>query len=604
MTSVFQWTLALNRPGSPSAHLSLDQWIVDVLAWLLCLIESFIRDAWVLFAKLDRRVKAKRTNHGYSASLEHEDSLEVTCRLLRAANQDGSWPLGAVQTCFRWLKPPAAVPPDKLLIENRWLSAEDSHTAWKQQLYLQGQWPQYDASHHHEVSERVKHLLGHARAHKGQGLHDHAFLQPESFRAAEAITLSPAPSPFLIPRCLLTLKPNAWHDAACKLQEVCGPNSLCLRPMLWRFRSLVVKHKKGPCSSPSSYRFLAMADIHGLIQEQLLLGRIAPLLHRSLEWFQTGYRFDVKNHHFTLSSLQAEYQHWNRCFIAIFADFVHAFPRGWRAAIVEQCHDCAGLKDGALALLGSIMDSDYWRITLSGDSVVSTREGIPEGSKYGPTCFNMLPNTLVKALLHAKCGVPLSACAPAAWRGHFWTGRGSPEPEVVEGLVAHLNHGGPLPNCDLLAKDCNLEAACARALDLVSDMRIPVLLHADDPVLLASSRGEANRVLSIVSTWASKYKATLHLGHNKTAAMVLPVRSRAAGAPLLPLRYLPVGHCLPHSISWTSSHKWLGMLWNDKADFALHARQSCGMCNSTVQALCGLLRSGRIPLAVAWLRHL
>ena len=31
LTSVFQWALALNRPGSPSAHLSLDQWIVDVL---------------------------------------------------------------------------------------------------------------------------------------------------------------------------------------------------------------------------------------------------------------------------------------------------------------------------------------------------------------------------------------------------------------------------------------------------------------------------------------------------------------------------------------------------------------------------------------------
>ncbi|OLQ15171.1 hypothetical protein AK812_SmicGene624 [Symbiodinium microadriaticum] len=47
-------------------------------------------------------------------------------------------------------------------------------------------------------------------------------------------------------------------------------------------------------------------------------------------------------------------------------------------------------------------------------------------------------------------------------------------------------------------KDCDLEAACARALDITSDVRIPVLFHADDPVFLASSRGEANRVLSIV----------------------------------------------------------------------------------------------------------
>ena len=39
---------------------------------------------------------------------------------------------------------------------------------------------------------------------------------------------------------------------------------------------------------------------------------------------------------------------------------------------------------------------------------------------------------------------------------------------------------------------------CARALDLASGCTVPVLFHVDDPVFLASSRGEANRVLRVI----------------------------------------------------------------------------------------------------------
>ena len=166
-------------------------------------------------------------------------------------------------------------------------------------------------------------------------------------------------------------------------------------------------------------------------------------------------------------------------------------------------------------------------------------------------------------------------------------------------MVARLTLGRPLPSPGLLAKDCDLEAACARALDITSDVRIPVLFHANDPVFLASSRGEANRVLSIVRTWASKYKATLHLAKHKTTAMVLPASAHSARAQVLPLRYLPVGQYMPSPISWAHSHKWLGISWDDNADFAVHARRTCGMCSGTVQALCSLLCSGHIPLIVS-----
>ena len=65
---------------------------------------------------------------------------------------------------------------------------------------------------------------------------------------------------------------------------------------------------------------------------------------------------------------------------------------------------------------------------------------------------------------------------------------------------------------------------CARALDLASGCTVPVLFHVDDPVFLASSRGKANRVLRVISSWCGKYKASLHMSTNKTVAMVLPER--------------------------------------------------------------------------------
>ena len=370
---------------------TLEQWVVDVCAWLLCVVESFIRDAWVLFAGVDRRVKRCR-----GPDLEQNldcDNLDEICDALSKAEAIGTWPQNCVSTCLQWLRPPALQPPASLLVGDVFLSPAASHRAWTQQLHAQGQWPpHYDIDFHTYVKNHVKQLLGHARAHRGQGEHDEAFSLSDWFRASEAIARSGAPSPFLIPRLLLFMDTNAWQAAASKLQELCGPSCLALRPSLWRFRSLVVKYKKGAPSSPSSYRFLAVADLHGLVQEQLLLTRLAPQIHRSLEWFQTGYRFDVRNHHFTLSCLQSEYGHWKRSFVAIFADFVHAFPRCWRAALLKQSHDSVGLRDGALQLLGSIMEQDTWRITLSGDSITGTCEGIPEGSKYGPAAFNLLPD--------------------------------------------------------------------------------------------------------------------------------------------------------------------------------------------------------------------
>ena len=82
-----------------------------------------------------------------------------------------------------------------------------------------------------------------------------------------------------------------------------------------------------------------------------------------------------------------------------------------------------------------------WNRTLGesrGDSITGTCEGIPEGSKYGPAAFNLLPDVLVKDLLRSACGISFSAKVPAAWAGHHWTGKGFPDQSLVLDIVSRL----------------------------------------------------------------------------------------------------------------------------------------------------------------------
>ena len=84
------------------------------------------------------------------------------------------------------------------------------------------------------------------------------------------------------------------------------------------------------------------------------------------------------------------------------------------------------------------------------------------------------------------------------------------DPAVTQHLLHALRTGQSLPASERLEADAVLEASAARAIDLNDPWRIPVLLHADDPLFFASSVGEMRRVLRVVAAWSRRYKTTLH----------------------------------------------------------------------------------------------
>ena len=291
----------------------------------------------------------------------------------------------------------------------------------------------------------------------------------------------------------------------------------------------------------------------------MLLQRVGKVLLDRVDAVQTGYRFDVQLHQFTLHTLQEEYRFRNRALVEIFADFTYVFPRTWRALILTEACSCAGVRDGALALLASIFNEDQWWVARSGNSVICKSHGIPEGSKLGPACFNLLPNTLVQRLRNSNCGVMTTGWVPAVWASYSWSGKGVPDQSETALLALKIRYNLPVPPVSALASELSLEVTCVRALDLYDSNRIPVLFHVDDPVFLASSRGEASRVLSIVSTWAYDCRTSLHLGATKTVVMGFSGDSSSSNFLEHSLLFPSCPPVLPTTLAQMSNHKWLGL---------------------------------------------
>lgn len=177
------------------------------------------------------------------------------------------------------------------------------------------------------------------------------------------------------------------------------------------------------------------------------------------------------------------------------------------------------MSGGALALLCSILESDWWSVTLCGSSWLPIETGMPEGCRLGPPLFNFLPDTLVVMLLEHRCGVARKAKIPAVWNDHVFRGWGCPDETITMEILSRLRSGTGLPTAEWMA-DVNNEASALGALDLLDPYRIPVLFQADDPVFLASSKGEMVRVMGVIGLWCKRYKTSLRCTSNKSVILV------------------------------------------------------------------------------------
>ena len=206
---------------------------------------------------------------------------------------------------------------------------------------------------------------------------------------------------------------------------------------------------------------------------------------------------------------------------------------------------------------------------------------------------------MVRKLRRGRHGVAVSGWVPREWRPLVWSGLGRPIQALVEDILSRLQNSLPLPSVAALAADRDLEASCARALDLQDEDRIPVLLSADDPCFLASSRGAMLDVVQVIQDWAKDYKASLHTGPSKTVMQASGPEASLAVLHTAIAAYLQQGlHALPSAIEWALSHRWLGLNWRHDGDLEAHMNTILATCHVLVNYLCFALHQQAIPLAI------
>ena len=151
-----------------------------------------------------------------------------------------------------------------------------------------------------------------------------------------------------------------------------------------------------------------------------------------------------------------------------------------------------------------------------------------------------------------------------------------------------------------LASNPDLEASCARALDLEAPMRIAVIFQADDPVFLASSRGAMMSSLGILQEWGSKHKARLHVGADKSVVLVSGSPAGAAAISCAPpITVCQFGDESPTALTLASITKWLGLLWPADLRFSQAFFASIHAANGAYRSLADLVASKALPLALA-----
>jgi len=276
-------------------------------------------------------------------------------------------------------------------------------------------------------------------------------------------------------------------------------------------------------------------------------------------------------------------------------DFENAFPKVWRDDLLLLLAKVRGLSPGVVHLVGHILALDVVVVELSGYSVILIRNGLPEGGVLGPVLYPLIPDTLAKAFSAAKCGVGWRSSLPRTWDGYRFTGRGVPQHDCVQRILTALRTGASLPSAHALALCAELEASAARALDLWDDLRLHILLHADDPLIFASSWGELCRMISIMEEWGPLHGARFHVGQEKSVISVIGGRG-----PFPDIAFV----CLPGSpavfLAWASGpHRWLGWMWlydgGALATMDTRLRTAAGHLSS----LAGLVAAHAIPLPLA-----
>ena len=573
-------------------HRAAGQWLCDALAWLLHVILALAMSGWVVPADAGSRRRRKAAG-GAAAQRPLGNRI-------RESLEKGGAPAAKVARCLHVLEPPAVQPAPCLQAEGGVLSPADSLNAWCTQIRDQSRWPgEWDAQRHSAVQSRVRTLAGRSWAHRGQGELDGPIVQNEVRGVLAGWPTTDATTPDLVPRLVLQLLWAPLDTVVWLLLLVTGPSFLAMRPRGWRSLCAVPLHKAGPPELGESFRLIMVKSQFGLLQESILCQRGKAKVQLSVLPGQSGYVRDVGDAHLLLHELASQAVFQGRALWAVSGDLQKAFPRVWREGLLHRVFTHVGLRDGYFALLCSVLEEDMVHVNINGVAVVSIVQGIAEGGTVGPRFFPCYMDGLSRELGAAGLGVGLGLKMPGEWQGREWKCTGLPRDDLVDSLQRAIREGRGLPSDEELRANQDLEASALLAMDRVAPARLAAVLHADDPVLLGSSRGAAQAAVEVLARWSYADKASPHTKASKHAVLV----SGAPGAREAALRARPLELRLrgaePVQLGVVHVHKWLGLPWRADLDLGAMCRARLAAATAQVASLAGQVASGDVPLAAA-----
>jgi len=335
----------------------------------------------------------------------------------------------------------------------------------------------------------------------------------------------------------------------------------------------------------------------GLLQEICLSRLVKPLLWPTLAPGQSGYTVNrsVDDPVMVMYDLNCIIRASGRCGFCVLGDFRKAFPSTWRSDILMQAAERPALRGGYLALLDEMLAKDIVTVTLSnGRTTIVILDGLPEGGLLGPLLYPLLPDSLTRFLISHRCGCATDPWLPSCWVGRRWQGHGTPCQDLVGWLLPRLVSCEDLPSAAFLDAHADVEASALRALDLRDSGRICAVFHADDPVFLASSAGELQRVMNLVSVWMRLHGALLHVGAEKTVVFNLGAYSRP------PSIFLETQVGRPPTLLATGDiKKWLGYMWDVYGGVEVTKNKRFAAARAAFSSLYSYVQSGAVPIAFA-----
>ena len=569
------------------------RWVLDCLCWLQCFLACVGRDGWV---HPSNATKSCAGNKGSRLSGPVTSDIDIA-RFIRRSLGQQQLPIAVVQRCFKFLRSSSPSPPSTMSHQGRQLSIAETHKGWCEKLRLQCQGPQLsDLTQFNSKVRDVSSLLGRVWKSRGTGQLDKEITQPDVLAVISAWKASKAMPPDLIPRAAFLCGQVQWLLVVWLLVQLAGPSRWALRPGLWRWACLGTVYKTGKLSDFGSWRLLFIKSQMGLLQEGVLANGVRPSIWGYLFDGQSGYMRSTDDPLLALTELTTSTISDKKCFFALLGDFQKAFPFTWREDILLLAANCPNLTGGQLHLLGDMLSLDVVLVRLGGESPVIVKQGLPEGGCLGPLLYPLLPDSLIRVLWNHRCGLGFGLPLPDVWKEHTWSGQGVPQDEWTAKILADTDLTVQrLPVSAALRGNKNLEASAARALDLMSPARVCALLHADDPVFLASSWGEMCRMIFILERWAPEHGACFHIGEDKT------VLFRIGGfGPIPPVFLRPSFSSIPMQVSLcTSSHRWLGWIWDATGGAEATLKRRTITASAHFATLAGLCLANAVPLPLA-----